>query len=54
MSEKSIKNEICGDEVEEKILCKATVQKNGIIRNFNGRIIARLVKEIKYDSEHLE
>ena len=30
------------------------IQENGIIRAPNGRLIARLVNDIEFDSEHLE
>jgi len=41
------------DYCPTKKLNDVEVQENGIIRNSKGRLIGRLVDEIKFDSEHL-
>jgi hypothetical protein len=42
------------DNCQVKVLNGVEVQENGIIRNSKGRIIARLVDSVEFDSEHLE
>ena len=42
------------DACQVKVLNGVEVQENGIIRNSKGRIIARLVDSVDFDSEHLE
>lgn len=42
------------DACQVKVLNGVEVQENGIIRNNKGRIIARLVDSVDFDSEHLE
>lgn len=42
------------DACQIKVLNGVEVQENGIIRNSKGRIIARLVDSVDFDSEHLE
>ena len=39
--------------IETKILNNVEVQQNGIIRNSEGRLIARLVDDIEFNSEHI-
>ena len=41
------------DAIKSLVLNNVLVQENGILRNSKGRIIARLVKDIPFDSEHL-
>lgn len=43
-----------GDCCRTKILNNVLVQENGIMRNKAGRIIGRLVDDVKFDSPHLE
>ena len=42
-----------GDVIGMKILDGVTVQENGIVRNSQGRLIARLVDDVDFHSEHL-
>ncbi len=42
-------NDVC----KTKHLRKVEVQENGIIRNEKGRIIARLIDDVDFNSEHL-
>ena len=42
-----------GDECKVKVLNGVEIQENGIIRNSKGRILGRLVNDIKFESKHL-
>ena len=39
--------------IKAKNISSVTIQGNGIIRNSKGYLIARLVDDVKFDSEHL-
>ena len=42
------------DSIETLILNDVEVQRNGIIRNSKGRLIARLVVGVEYEGEHIK
>ena len=44
---------IMSDMIKYKEIQNILIQENGIIRNSKGRIIARLVSDVDFNSEHI-